>query len=91
MTSSKSNSWFARALVLLALLVVCTGVANAERKRLVVMEFEGDEAEDVRKSFVKFLKKTHTVIKTDKWTSAADEMGAAKVTDANVKKVAKKL
>ena len=91
MTSSKSNSWFARALVLLAVLVLGTGVANAERKRLVVMEFDGDEAEDVRKSFVKFLKKTHTVIKTDKWTSAADEMGAAKVTDANVKKVAKKL
>ena len=91
MTSSKSNSWLARAIVLLAVLVMGSSIAEAERKRLVVLEFEGDDAEKLRKSFVKFLKKEHTVVKTDRWAETADELGASKVTEKNVKKVARKL
>ncbi|HLL22221.1 MAG TPA: hypothetical protein VK427_08815 [Kofleriaceae bacterium] len=68
-----------------------TGVASADRKRLVVLDFEGDEAEKIQASFVKFLKKSHTVVNTDKWASAADELGATKLNEKNVKKVAKKL
>jgi hypothetical protein len=91
MTSSKSSNWIARAIVVLFALVIGTGVASADRKRLVVLEFEGDDAEDVQKSFVKFLKKSHTVITIDKWNTAADELGATKVNEKNIKKVAKKL
>ncbi|MDQ3337110.1 MAG: hypothetical protein M4D80_18255 [Myxococcota bacterium] len=85
------NSWITRAIVVLFAVLVGTGVANADRKRLVVLEFEGDEAEAIQKSFVKFLKKSHTVVSVDKWSSAADELGATKVNEKNIKKVAKKL
>src|SRR5436190_20745692 len=91
MTSSKSNSWFQRVLVVLIALLVTTGVATADRKRLVVLDFEGDEAEPIQKSFVKMLKKEHTVIAIEKWNTAAEELGATKVNEKNVKKVAKKL
>ena len=90
MTSSKSNSWLLRALVLF--LVLLGGTAFAEgRKRLVILDFEGDDAEKIQTSLGKFLKKHHTVIETSKWTSTADEMGATKINEKNVKKVAKKL
>jgi hypothetical protein len=49
MTSSKLNSWIARAIVVLFALVIGTGVAGADRKRLVVLEFEGDDAEAIQK------------------------------------------
>ena len=91
MTSSKSNRWISRAVVVLLALLLGTGVANAGRKRLVVLEFEGDEADAIQTSFVKFLKKTHTVVSIDKWNTAADELGATKINEKNIKKVAKKL
>jgi hypothetical protein len=91
MTSSKSNKWIARAVIVLVALLLGTGVANANRKRLVVLDFEGDEADKVQTSFVKFLKKTHTVVSIDKWNTAADELGATKINEKNIKKVAKKL
>jgi hypothetical protein len=76
----------------LVALVLGTGVANAGRKRLVVLDFEGDEeAAAIQTSFVKYLKKTYTVISVEKWTTAADELGATKVNEKNIKKVAKKL
>ncbi|MBA3391369.1 MAG: hypothetical protein H0T89_01940 [Deltaproteobacteria bacterium] len=95
MTSSKSSSWRRRValvtFVLLGVLLGTSGVADAGRKRLVVLEFDGDKAEKFHGDLVKFLKKSHTVITTEKWNTAADELGASKVTDKNVKKVAKKL
>lgn len=91
MTSSKSNKWIARAVIVLVALLLGTGVANAGRKRLVVLDFEGDEAEKLHSSFVKFLKKSHTVVSIDKWNTAAEELGATKVNEKNIKKVAKKL
>jgi hypothetical protein len=91
MTSSKSNKWIARAVIVLVALMLGTGVANAGRKRLVVLDFEGDEADKLQTSFVKFLKKTHTVVPIDKWNTAADELGATKINEKNIKKVAKKL
>lgn len=91
MTSSKSNKWIARAIVAVVALVLGTGVATADRKRLVVLDFEGDDAAKIQTSFVKFLKKSHTVISMEKWDSAAGELGATKITEKNVKKVARKL
>ncbi len=82
----------ARAMLVL-LLLVCGlgGVAHAERKRVVVLPFEGDKAEKFYDGVVKLLKKSHTVVSSDKWDGAAEELSAAKVTGKNVKKVAKKL
>ncbi|MCX5743530.1 MAG: hypothetical protein NT062_13640 [Proteobacteria bacterium] len=61
------------------------------RKRLVVLDFEGPKAEKFQEDVIKLLKKNHTVLSTEKWTAAAEELDAAKVTEKNVKKVAKKL
>ncbi len=88
MTSSKSTpKW----LVVLAALVLWVGVAEAQRKRVVVLEFEGPNADKFRSAVIKVIKKKHTVLKTDKWNATADELDAAKITDKNVKKVAKKM
>ena len=90
MTSSKSSNWFSRAVVVALLLFV--GFAHADRKRLVVLDFDGDEeAAKIHKSMVKFLKKEHTVISVEKWNTAAEELGATKLTEKNIKKVAAKL
>ncbi|MGE5185690.1 MAG: hypothetical protein ACM31C_26695 [Acidobacteriota bacterium] len=73
-------------------LLVCAGVAYAGgRKRIVVLDFEGPKADKFHDDLVKLIKKQHTVVPTDKWNGAADELDAAKVTEKNVKKVARKL
>jgi hypothetical protein len=89
MTSSRStlNRW----LVVVAVLFLWVGRADAGRKRVVVLEFEGPNAEKFHADVVKLIKKSHTVVKVDKWNRAAEELDAAKVTDKNVKKVARKL
>jgi hypothetical protein len=88
MTSSTSSN---RVLVAIATLLLLCGVASAGRKRIVVLDFSGPKAEKFHDDVVKLLKKSHTVISTDKWNGAADELDAGKVTEKNVKKVAKKL
>lgn len=82
---SRSKFW------LVAALVVWSSLAYAGRKRVVVLDFEGPKAEKFHDDIVKLLKRGHTVIPTDKWNGTADELDAAKVTEKNVKKVAKKL
>ena len=91
MTSSKSISSKSKLLVLVAALVLWVGTAHAGRKRVVVLEFEGPSAEKFHGDVVKLLKKSHSVISVDKWNAKAEELGADKVTEKNVKKVAKKL
>jgi len=80
-----------RALAVLVLVLCGAGHAEAGRKRLVVLEFEGDKAEKFHADVVKLLKKNHTVVPTKKWDAAADELGASKANEKNIKKVAKKL
>ncbi len=66
--------------------------AHAERKRVVILPFEGDEkAEKFHAALIKLVKKTHTVVSTEKWETTAENLSAAKVNDGNVKKVAKKM
>ena len=86
--TSKSNS---KLLLVIATLVLWMGTANAERRRIAVLEFEGPKAEKFHEDVVKLLKKSHTVISVEKWNGMAEELDAAKVTAKNVKKVAKKL
>ncbi len=93
MTSSRSipNKW----LVVVAVFFMSSGMwigrADADRKRVVVLDFEGPNAEKFHADVVKLIKKSHTVVKAAKWNKAAEELDAAKVTEKNVKKVAKKL
>src|SRR3954469_3720041 len=70
MTSSRSRA--SRNSVLAALIVWCAvagvaGVAHAERKRVVVLEFEGPKGGRFHDDVVKLIKKTHTVVPTDTW------------------------
>ena len=92
MTTSRS---MASRSSLLALIVVAlcalAGGAEAGRKRVVVLDFEGAKADKFHDDVVKLVKAKHTVIPTEKWMSTADELDAGKVTEKNVKKVAKKL
>ena len=87
-TSSISRS---RALAVLAVLLLWVGNAHADRKRIAVLEFDGPNAEKLHAGVVKLLKKTHTVVSVNKWNTKAEELGATKVTEKNVKKVANKL
>lgn len=89
--SSTSSISISRALAVLAVLLLWVGNAHADRKRIVVLEFDGPNAEKLHGSVVKLLKKSHTVISVDKWNAKAEELGATKVTEKNVKKVANKL
>jgi hypothetical protein len=96
MTSSRSTASTSRlclwAIAALVVLVCAPRVADAGgRKRVVVLEFEGEKAEKFHDAVVKLIKKTHTVIATDKWNGTAEEMSAATVNDKNIRKVAKKL
>ncbi|HMG20124.1 MAG TPA: hypothetical protein VK607_02360, partial [Kofleriaceae bacterium] len=67
------------------------GVAEAGRKRVVVLDFEGPKGDKFHEDLVRLIKKTHTVVPTDKWNGAAEQLAAAAVSDKNVKKVAHKL
>ncbi|MCW5806144.1 MAG: hypothetical protein KIT31_27515 [Deltaproteobacteria bacterium] len=78
-------------MIALVVLFASTGSASAGRRRVVVLDFEGDKAEKFHDAVVKVIKKTHTVVATDKWNGEAESMSAEKVNDKNVKKVAKKL
>jgi hypothetical protein len=93
MTSSRSNGSINKRVLVVALLLFGLGTAHAEkRKRVVVLPFEGDEkAEKFHSAVIKLVKKSHTVVSADKWEGAAEEMSATKLTDKNIKKVAKKL
>jgi len=91
MTSCRSSMKASRAWIILVALLLLTGVASAGRKRIVVLEFEGDKAEQFHEDVVKLIKKSHTVVSVDKWNGAAEELSATKVSDKNIKKVAKKL
>jgi hypothetical protein len=79
------------ALAVLAMLCLLVSTAYAGKKRVVVLDFEGDNAESIHASVVKLLKKSYTVVSTSKWNDKAEELGATKVSEKNVKKVAAKL
>ncbi len=91
MTSSRSNTSRSSWLVV-AILVLWTGLAFADHKRVVVLDFDGPKADKFHEDIVKALKKKdHTVIGTDKWNGAAEDMKATKLNKKNARKIAKKL
>jgi actin-related protein len=93
MTSSRSRASINKLLALLVVFGVAfvPSIAEAGRKRVVVLELEGPKADKFHEDLVKLIKKTHTVVPTEKWLSTADDLDASKLTDGNIKKVAKKL
>jgi hypothetical protein len=93
MTSRSTSSTSRLVVLVIALLsLAASSAAAGPRKRIVVLEFEGPKAEEFHDDLVKLIKKSqHTVIPTDKWNGVATDLDASKVTEKNVKKVAKKL
>jgi hypothetical protein len=93
MTSSRSKASTSRLLAAAVALVCALGATAIAggRKRVVVLDFEGPHADKFHDDVVRILKKTHTVVPVDKWNGAAEDLGAAKATDKDIKKVAKKL
>jgi hypothetical protein len=89
-TTSTSRAWIAPVIALL-LLGAAAGRAEAGRKRVVVLEFEGEKAERFHADVVKLIKKSHTVVALEKWNQIAEDLSATRPTDRNVKKVAKRL
>jgi hypothetical protein len=91
-TASKSRtSILAIAIAVLAMLGAGR-IAQAEgRKRVVVLDFDGPKGEKFHDDLVRLIKKTHTVVPTDKWNGAASQLDAGAVSDKNIKKVARKL
>jgi len=78
--------------LVVAVLVVLAGVANAGHKRVVVLDFDGPKADKFHEDIVKALKKKdHTVVGTDKWNGTAEELAATKLNKKNARKIAKKL
>ena len=91
MTNSRSNTSRSNWFVLFVVLVAFSGAAFAGKKKIVVLDFKGPEAEKFRDDVVKLVDKDNKVVNTDKWTGAAEEADAKKFTTKNVKKVAKKV
>jgi hypothetical protein len=89
--NSRSSTSISKALAVLALLFLWVGTADAGRKRIVVLDLDGPNAEKFHEDLVKLLKKHHTVVNVEKWNKKAEELDASKVTEKNVKKIAKKL
>src|SRR5690348_7079312 len=92
MTTSRSSTRSAvLSWLVLAALVLTAGVAQAGRKRVVVLDFQGPKAEKFHADIIKLLKKHHTVVPTDKWNGTADELNATGGSGKDLKKVAHKL
>ncbi len=94
MTSSRSKTSISKARLVAALAVLVLAASTAfagGHKRVVVLDFEGPKADKFHEDVIRLLRKSHNVVPLDKWTSTADELDAAKVTEKNVKKIAKKL
>src|ERR1044071_10117688 len=89
--SSGSRSKLLGAVVVACAVLGVVGEARADRKRVVVLEFEGPRADKFHDDLVKLIKKTHTVVPTDKWNGAAEQLDAGTLSGKNVKKAAKKL
>ena len=94
MTNSRSiasTSKLAAIAVAVAAVLAAGRVAEAGRKRVVVLDFDGPRGDKFHDDLVRLIKKTHTVVPADKWTGAADQLGAGTLSGKDVKKVARKL
>jgi hypothetical protein len=79
------------AFALVAVMAFGRSAFAGPRKRVVVLEFRGPNANKFHADVVKILRVRHTVVSVEKWESAAEDEGATKVNSKNVKKIARKL
>lgn len=94
MTNSRSiasTSKLVAIAVAVAAVLAAGGVAEAGRKRVVVLDFDGPKGDKFHDDLVRLIKKSHTVVPTDKWNGAAGQLGAGTLSGKDVKKVARKL
>jgi hypothetical protein len=94
MTNSRSiasTSKLVAVAVAVAAVLGAARVAEAGRKRVVVLDFEGPRSEKFHDDLVRLIKKTHTVVPAEKWNGTAEQLGAGTRSDRDVKKVARKL
>ena len=99
MTNSRSKAMKSRlaavVVVVAAILGVGTfGVAHAgtgKKRVVVVLDFEGPKADRFHADLVKLIKKSHTVLSTDKWNGTAEELDAGTASERDIKRVAKRL
>ena len=96
MTSSKSRASISKwlqiaAVFLVGWCVLAPSTAEADRKRVVVLELKGPKADRFQKDLIKSIKKSHSVVPLSRWNRTADKLGAGRPTPANIRKVAKKL
>lgn len=87
---SRSSFW-AALVVVLGFVCAATGLADAGKKRVVVLDLDGPKGLKFQAELVKLLKKSHTVVSSDKWNGTAEELDAADISPKNIKKVARKL
>ncbi len=94
MKNSRSIASTSRLLAVAVAVAAVLGVgrvAEAGRKRVVVLEFEGPRGEKFHDDLVRLIKKTHTVVPAEKWNGTAEQLGAGTRSGRDVKKVARKL
>lgn len=99
MTNSRRNSRrsiasMSKLLAVAVAVVAVLGagrVAEAGRKRVVVLDFEGPRSEKFHDDLVRLIKKTHTVVPAEKWNGTAEQLGAGTRSNKDVRKVARKL
>jgi len=94
MMNSRSIASTSKLLAIVVAVCAALGasrVAEAGRKRVVVLDFDGPKGEKFHADLVKLIKKTHTVVPTTKWNTAAEQLSAGALSDKNIKKVARKL
>src|ERR1041384_8583037 len=89
--SIASTSKLLAVAVAVAAVLGVTRVAEAGRKRVVVLEFEGPRSEKFHDDLVRLIKKTHTVVPAEKWNGTAEQLGAGTRSGRDAKKVARKL
>lgn len=79
-------------MIAMFLLAALASAAQASRKRVAVLPFQGPSATtQIRGELVRVVQKAHTVISLDSWTRTARTLSATKVSKSNVRKVARRL
>lgn len=99
MTNSRSSrlpksswlGWLAALGLVLGVVVGVPAEAAPRRKRIAVLAFEGPRAKTFRAAVVKLIKRRHTVIAAEVWNRAAEDLEVDRVTEKNIRRVAKKL
>ena len=92
MTSSRSRLSKSKLATVVALLVMWVGVANADKKkRVVVLEFEGKSAEKFHESVETLVGKHHEIVPVEKWNETATNIAADGKLPERIRKIAKKL